>query len=37
MKRQAGLAGALASVLTTCVAHADVPIVSDRGPNPTFR
>jgi hypothetical protein len=28
MKRQAGLAGALASVLMTCVAHADVRIVS---------
>jgi hypothetical protein len=31
MKRQTGSAGALASVLMTCVAHADVRIVSDRG------
>jgi hypothetical protein len=28
MKRQAGLAGVLASVLMTCVARADVRIVS---------
>ena len=28
MKRQTGSAGALASVLMTCVAHADVRIVS---------
>jgi hypothetical protein len=31
MKWQAGLAGALVSVLMTCVAHVDVQIVSDRG------
>jgi hypothetical protein len=31
MKWQAGLAGALASVVVTCVAHADVRIVSDPG------
>jgi hypothetical protein len=31
MKWQAGLAGALASVLMMCVAHADVRIVSDPG------
>ena len=31
MKRQAGLAGALASVLMTCVARTDVQIISDRG------
>jgi hypothetical protein len=30
MKRQAGLAGALASVLMTCVARADFRIASDR-------
>jgi hypothetical protein len=30
MKGQAGLAGGLVSVLMTCVAHADVRIVSDR-------